>query len=166
MGFSLFFLVFKRFSFHLLFLSLQLQNVLITVLSTSYKREETPSISVGMNLNSCFHLLRAQFFSILIKPNTSVIRVIRRKQDWKKESLHFFFPVSYIITPFTSPMGSTFLLPYFFFTFRIFLMGSSSCRKQRRSSNNNNSKKHSFGNHSSSSTRQLALSKSQDAIHS
>ena len=116
MGFSLFFLVFKRFSFHLHFLSLQLQNVLITVLSASYKREETPSISVGMNLNSCFHLLRAQFFSILIKPNTSVIRVIRRKQDWKKESLHFFFPVSYIITPFTSPMGSTFLLPYFFFS--------------------------------------------------
>lgn len=53
----------------------------------------------------------------LIKPNTSVIRVIRRKQDWKKESLHFFFffSVSYIITPFTSPMGSTFPLSFFFF---------------------------------------------------
>lgn len=51
----------------------------------------------------------------LIKPNTSVIRVIRRKQDWKKESLHFFFfSVIYNYTIYF-PNGLYFSIIFFFF---------------------------------------------------
>lgn len=67
----------------------------------------------------------------LIKPNTSVIRVISRKQDWKKECLHLFF-VSYIIIPFNS--STLFFRLFFFFfliSFRLFVKENSSCRKLR-----------------------------------
>ena len=51
----------------------------------------------------------------LIKPNTSVIRVSRRKQDWKKESLHFFFfSVIYNYTIYF-PNGLYFSIIFFFF---------------------------------------------------